>query len=179
MKCLVLYDSVGGNTEKAAQRIDAALRGEGLECDLIKVGPDTDLDFYDYELVFAGSPVYAWLPTEKFMGFIKKKLKEYQQSGEILPAAPLRPGRYAVPFCTYAGPHMGAREAVPMTKWVGAFFEHLGYLVLDELHVVGQFHGKPDMNTSGRLGDITGRPNEQDLLDVENRVKGLLRMLPQ
>jgi len=43
-----------------------------------------------------------------------------------------------------------------------------------EWHIVGQFHNKEDVNINGRLGDIRGRPNENDLMDVENRVKGLL-----
>ena len=74
---------------------------------------------------------------------------------------------------------MGQREAVPMTKWLGAFMEHLGYLVLDEWHIVGEFHSNDEMNLKGRLGDIRGRPNEHDLRDVENRVKGTLYSLPQ
>ena len=177
MKALVMYDSIGGNTEKVAARIDCALRDAGVESEFVKVEPDTALDFYDYDLVFLGSPVIAWLPTKKLMGFVEKKLDEYRKAGEILPAAPFRPGKYAICFCTYGGPHMGAREAVPMTKWLGAFFEHIGYMVLDEWHVVGEFHDNEQMNTSGRLGDIRGRPNEHDLRDVENRVKGILRAL--
>ena len=113
------------------------------------------------------------------LAFLTKKLNEYRQAGEIAPAAPLRPGKYGVCFCTYAGPHMGAREAVPMTQWLGAFFEHIGYRVLDEWHVLGEFHDKGEMNLKGRLGDIRGRPDEHDLREMENRVKGLLYSLPQ
>ena len=42
-------------------------------------------------------------------------------------------------------------------------------------HVISfLMHGKTDMNKNGRLGDITGRTNEADLNEVENRVIGLL-----
>jgi len=178
MRALVLYDSLGGNTEKVAARIDMALRQAGVESDLVKVAAGADVDFYDYDLVFLGSPVIAWQPSKKMMELLGEKLDECRQAGEIKPAAPLRPGKYGVCFCTYAGPHMGQREAVPMTKWLGAFLEHLGYMVLDEWHVVGEFHGKDEMNLSGRLGDIRGRPNEHDLDDIANRVKGILSSLP-
>lgn len=179
MKALVMYDSLGGNTEKVATCIDRALRGADVESELVKVEPNMELELYDYDLVFLGSPVIAWQPSCAMMKWLGARLNGYRQAGEIKPAAPLRPGKYGVCFCTYGGPHMGQREAVPMTKWLGAFFEHIGYLVLDEWHIVGEFHGKDEMNLKGRLGDIRGRPNEHDLRDVENRVKGILYSLPQ
>lgn len=64
-----------------------------------------------------------------------------------------------------------------MTMWLRSFLEHLGYTVLDQWHIVGQFHKETDMNTQGRLGNILGRPNDNDLLDVENRTKGVVRAL--
>ena len=64
-----------------------------------------------------------------------------------------------------------------MTMWLRSFLEHLGYAVLDQLHIIGQFHKETDMNTQGRLGNILGRPNDKDLLDVENRTKGIVGAL--
>ena len=178
LNALVMYDSLGGNTEKVATGIRDALGKASVDCDLVKVTSETTLDLYQYDLIFSGSPVIAWLPTKTLMDFVQRKLDAYRDAGEIRPAAPLRPGRYAVCFCTYAGPHTGLQEAVPLTKWLRAFFEHLGYLVLDEWHVVGELHKETDLNTEGRLGDIRGRPNEQDLDDVRNRVRGILSSLP-
>ena len=60
MKALVLYDSLGGNTEKVAERIHSTLDQRGVESEFIKVTGDTDLDLYDYDLLFLGSPVIAW-----------------------------------------------------------------------------------------------------------------------
>ena len=177
MKSLVLYDSMGGNTEKVAQRIYATLKDSNREVDIIKFKSGIDVDFFEYELVFVGSPVINWLPTQRMMDFVKKKLQFYMKQGKILPSAPILPGKYAVCFCTYAGPHIGEKEAIPLTIWLRAFFEHLGYSVLDRWHIVGEFHNKTDENTQGRMGNISGRPNDKDLLDVENRVKGALRAL--
>ena len=45
---------------------------------------------------------------------------------------------------------------------------------MGEWNIVGEFYNMEEPNINGRLGDIRVRPNERDLLDVENRVKGLL-----
>jgi hypothetical protein len=82
-----------------------------------------------------------------------------------------------VSFCTFSGTHIGENEAVPLTKWFSSFLEHLGCQVMAEWNIVGEFHKPGEHNTNGRLGDIRGRPNEGDLLDVETRVKGLLAAL--
>jgi multimeric flavodoxin WrbA len=177
VKALVLYDSIGGNTEKVAERIRGILRGRGLEADLSKVASDMKLDFLQYDLVFIGSPVQAWLPTETLMQFLKRILREYHEAGEIPPCTPLRPGKFGVCFATYAGPHTGVGEAIPTTKWVRAFLEHLGYLVLDEWHVLGEFRDRDDLSTLGRHGDIRGRPNQQDLEAIALQVTSLLTRL--
>jgi len=49
MKALVLYDSLGGNTEKVADRIHKTLAQGGVESEFIKVAVDTDIDLYDYD----------------------------------------------------------------------------------------------------------------------------------
>ena len=173
MKALVMYDSLGGNTEKVADRIHSTLEQGGVESQLIKVAEDTDMDLYEYDLLLLGSPVIAWGPTDTMRDFVMKKLREYHKT-RIKPSAPLRSGKFAVSFCTFSGTHIGENEAVPLTKWFSSFLEHLGCQVMAEWHIVGQFHNRKDVNVNGRLGDIRGRPNEQDLIDVENRVKGLL-----
>ena len=177
MKSLILYDSIGGNTEKVAQCIYETLKAATDEIDFIKFTSDIDLDFLKYDLVFLGSPVIDWLPTKRMMEFIKKKLQFYSEQGKIKPSSPLALRKYGICFCTYAGPHIGVNEALPMTMWLSSFLEHLGYTVFDKWHFVGQFHKETDMNTHGRLGNILGRPDEKDLLDVENRTQGILTAL--
>jgi flavodoxin len=173
MKALVLYDSLGGNTERVAERIHSTLGQGGVESEFVKVSGDTDLDLYDYDLLFLGSPVIAWGPTNTMRDFVMKKLSEYHKTS-IQPSAPVRPGKFGVSFCTFSGTHIGEDEAVPLTKWFSSFLGHLGCQVMAEWNIVGEFHNTEEPNINGRLGDIRGRPNESDLLDVENRVNGLL-----
>ena len=177
MKSLILYDSIGGNTEKVAQRIFDTLKGATNEVDFIKFTSKIGVDFFEYDLIFLGSPVIDWLPTKRMMDYIKKKLQFYSDQGKIIPSSPLRSGKYGICFCTYAGPHIGKNEALPMTMWLRSFLGHLGYAVLDQWHIVGQFHKETDMNTQGRLGNILGRPNDKDILDVGNRTKGVVGAL--
>jgi len=177
MKSLILYDSIGGNTEKVAQRIYETLKDSTNEVDLIKFKSEIDVDFLEYDLIFMGSPVINWLPTKRMMDFVKKKLQFYNKQGKIIPSAPLISGKYGICFCTYSGTHIGENEAIPMTMWLRSFLMHLGYSVLDQWHMVGEFHNEADMNTQGRMGNILGRPNDKDLLDVENRVKGVVGAL--
>lgn len=177
MKCLILYVSLGGNTEKVAQRIQDVLQAEKWEVELIKVDRETDLDLYQYDLVFLGSPVITWLPTKTMMNFVLRTISYYQKTGDLVPCSPVRPGKYAICFCTYAGPHTGVSEAVPAIKWMRTFFEHLGFVVLDEWYTVGEFKGSEENSTRGRLGNIKGRPNENDLLEIENKTRGILETL--
>jgi len=173
MKAIIVYDSLGGNTEKVAKRIHETLTEGGVKSDIIKATKDTDVEFYDYDLIFLGSPVIAWGPTNPMRDLVMGKLRAYHDT-KIRPSAPLRPGKFGVSFCTYSGTHIGVDEAVPLTKWFSAFIGHIGCRVLGEWHIVGEFHNLDEPNIKGRLGDIRGRPNEHDLLDVENQVKGIL-----
>ena len=175
MKTLVLYDSITGNTEKIADTIYKTLKENRVETDLLRPEMFGDTDFFEYDIVFIGSGVIDWLPTENLMTLLRRKLKYYSKEGKVLPSAPILPGKFGVCFCTFSGPHIGIREALPMTMWLRCFFEHIGYTVLEELHYSGEFHNRNEMNASGRYGDISGRPDARDLEDVKNKVQGILR----
>lgn len=56
-------------------------------------------------------------------------------------------------------------------------FEHIGFTVLDEWYTVGEYKNNEENSTRGRLGNIKGRPNEDDLLEIENKTKGVLKTL--
>lgn len=187
MKALVLYDSMGGNTRKAAEKIQAVGKSAGLDSTIVKLEDDTEIDFYDYDWVFLGSPVIEWLPTRKMMDFLKKKLRNYRISGDIPPSnVSVRPGKFAVCFGTHCGAHIGSDEALPMTDWMASFLGHIGYKVLDKIHLPGEMRdfgqGRDwmddtvfeELNTHGRYGDIRGRPNDDDLTQLENRVSDVL-----
>ncbi|MCK4247542.1 MAG: flavodoxin [Methanomicrobia archaeon] len=174
MKCLILYSSLSGNTEKVAMRIRDTIEND---IEIIKIGRETNIDLYRYDLVFLGSPVIQWLPTKTLRDFVSRTLVRYHKSGDLIPCSPVRPGKYAICFCTYAGPHTGISEAVPAIKWMRTFFEHIGFVVLDEWYTIGEYRGSEENSTMGRLGNIKGRPNEDDLLEIENKTKGILKTL--
>jgi len=117
------------------------------------------------------------LPAPRMMDFVKRKMKAYSANGLIMPAAPVVPGKFAVCFGTFAGRHIGEKEALPMTMWLRSFMEHLRFTVLDAWHVVGGFGNRQDLDVGGRLGDIRHRPNDSDITDIKNRVVGLLASL--
>lgn len=177
MKSVVFFDSLGGNTEKVANTIYETLQGELSHSQIEKVGKESEFDFFDYDLIFIGSPVIDWLPTKTMTDFMKKTLRRYNTKGLIRPSSPIIPGKFAICFGTFAGPHIGRREAVPMTMWLRSALEHMGFIVLDLWHIVGQFKGREDLNKMGRLGNIENRPNEYDLLEVKNKVLGTVASL--
>ena len=176
MDALIVYDSLSGNTEKVAQRIYET-SAQSLPSQIVRVNNDTDIDLPAHDLVFIGSAVIDWLPTKTMTSFVQRAMKAANKQGRIKPAAPIIPGKFAVCFATFGGPHIGVGEARPMTLWLRSALEHLGFIVLDEWHVPGQFTNRPELNQLGRLGNIEGRPDEHDLHDIENRVRGTLASL--
>jgi hypothetical protein len=176
-KTLVIYWSATGNTEKVASAIQRALVREGVKPVVKKITEASDEELYQYDLIFIGSPSYHWHPPEPVARFIKRKFKIHSERHDIKPCAPKIAGKIAVVFCTYSGPHTGIREATPVGEYLGQFFEHIGFDVAAKWYIVGEFHGREDLNTKGMLGDIRGRPNQQDLSEVESNVSKLIKSL--
>lgn len=177
MKAAVIYWSHTGNTEQVALAIHAGLEAAGVQVLLKKVEEAADVDFYDYDLICLGFPSYQWSPPKPVDEFLKSKYARYKKQGRVKVGAPRVPGKHVLIFCTYSGPHTGINEAIPAGKYAAQFFEHLGFAVLDEWYVVGEFHGSEEASTLGRLGDIRGRPNAEDLKKVKQDVAQLLRRL--
>jgi flavorubredoxin len=179
MKVLNLYFSATGNTEKVAMRIGEAVQEIGREVDTLKVtGKDIEIDILNYDFVFAGSGVYAQLPGKPLIELFKKLMQKYRKAGEVKPTSPRRPSAYAIVYCTYGGAHTGINEAIPAVKYMGQLFDHLGYTIMAEWYIVGEYKTERlrGHSVAGRLGDIRGRPNEEDLRDVAARVKGILQI---
>ena len=177
LRALIIYFSATGNTRKVADVIRDTLQAEKVSATFLNVKDAASEELYDYDLVFLGSPSYQFLPAGPVMGFIKEKMKLHQERGDIKLCAPRLPGKTAVVFCTYSGPHTGINEVTTAGKYMGQFFEHIGFEVAAEWYVVGEFHGREDFSTMGKLGDIGGRPNEQDLDKVKSDVYNLVRSL--
>ena len=124
------------------------------------------IEILDYDFVFVGSGVYEWLPSKIMMEFLskchKKHLRNDLISGDVKPKAPRINGKKAVAYCTFGGSHTGVNEATPTTKYLGQLFDHLGFTILAEWYFVGEYHGRfKALNEIGRMGDISGRPNEE------------------
>jgi len=180
MNAVIVYWSKTGNTEKVALAIQEGLEGAGVDVSLKRVEDAEDVDYYAYDLVCIGFPSHRWRPPKPMDEFLKAKFGAHHRQGRVKAGAPKVPGKNALIFCTYSGPHTGIREAIPAGLYAGQFFEHLGFTVLDEWYVVGEFHGAEEASTKGRLGDIRGRPNGEDLRKVKqdatqlaNAMKGL------
>lgn len=167
-EALVLYWSHTGNTAKVAAGIHVGLEAAGLTVTGGRM-PDVEADFFTYDLVCLGFPSYNWHPPKPVDEFLRKKFAHYRREGRVLPCAPGCAGKHALVFCTYSGPHTGIREAVPAGKYVGQFFEHLGFVVLDEWYVLSEFHGSEEFSTQGRMGDVRGLPSDDDLWRIEQR----------
>jgi len=177
MKVLNLYFSATGNTDKVAKTISEAAQQAGHQVDTVKVTKDADIDVLPYDLVFAGSGVYEWLPGQPIQDLFAKLRRQYVAASQIKPASPRRPGKNAVIYCTYGGAHTGVNEAIPAVKYMGQLFDHLGYEIVGEWYLVGEYHGKyQDFSVGGRLGDIHGRPHAADLQDLVEKVKGVLNV---
>jgi FMN-dependent NADH-azoreductase len=177
LKVLIIYWSATGNTEKVAFAIQQALAREGIKPVIKKVGEAAEEELYNYNLVFLGAPSYMWQPPAPVQEYVKAKMDYYRKRGSIKLCAPKVPGKKAVVLVTYSGPHTGIEEAIPVGKYLKQFFEHLGFDLVGEWYVVGEFHGSEENSTKGRLGDIRGRPNRQDLSEVESNVSTLIKSI--
>ena len=177
LRALIIYFSATGNTKKVANAIWDTLQEEKVQATFLNVKDAAKEELYDYDLVFLGSPSIQFLPAEPVMRFINEKMGLHRERGDIKLCAPKLPGKTAVVFCTYSGPHTGINEVVTAGKYMGQLFEHLGFEVAAEWYIIGEFHSSEDASTMGRLGDIRGRPNQQDLAKVKSDVYNLVRSI--
>jgi flavodoxin len=174
---LIVYWSQTGNTEKVAKTIKQGLEDAGLQVTIKKPEEAGNIDYFDFDLVCVGTPSYSWHPPEPMTKFLKAKFAEYRQQGKVKPSSPKVPGKNALIFVTYSGPHTGMDEATPVGKDVGQFFEHIGFKVIDEWYVLSEFHGSLENSTKGRMGDIRGKPTAADLQKIEEDAKRIARLL--
>lgn len=177
LKALIVYYSATGNTRKVAEAIYDGLLSEKVDSTLCTVQDAAGKEFYEFDLVFLGSPSIEFLPAAPMMRFIKDKLNLHRARGDVKLCAPRVPGKTAVVFCTYSGPHTGLNEATTAGKYMAQLLEHIGFDVSEEWYIVGEFHNGKEFNTMGRLGDIRGRPNGGDLAKVRNDVSELVKFV--
>ena len=105
-------------------------------------------------MVCVGSPSIEWRPAEPVADLLKAKLNLCRSQGKIKPSAPKVDGKNALIFCTYSGPYTGIDKATPAGITMRQYFEHFGFNIVGEWYIVGEFQGRLDMSTLGRLGDF-------------------------
>lgn len=172
---LIIYWSKTGNTAKVANAIKQGLEAAKIKVTLKKQEGAEDVDYFDYDLVCVGAPSYSWHPPEPMANFLKSKFVAYRKEGKIKLGAPKVSGKNALIFVTYSGPHTGIDEATPAGKYMRQFFEHLGFAVIAEWYVLSEFHGSLENSTQGRMGDIRGKPQEEELLKIKEDAERLAR----
>jgi hypothetical protein len=150
----------------------------GHEVETLKAEKGMDIGFLKYDFVFVGSGVYQWLPGKPMLDMLRSHRQKYSDEGKIRPCSPRLPDKKAVVYCTYAGVHTGIHEAVPAIKFTGQLFDHLGFVVVAEWYFIGDFKTEQmkHLNAVGRMGDITGRPDEHDLKEVEELVTAIVNV---
>jgi flavodoxin len=177
LKAIIIYWSATGNTAMVARMIFETLEKASINTRILKMSEAIDVEFYDYDLVFFGAPPYQFTVPEPVIHFIKGRMKFHNERGDIKPTAPRISGKKVGIFCTYSGPHTGIREAIPAVKYMGQFFEHIGFIIVGEWYVVGEFHNNEVYSTQGVLGDIRGRPDKKDLAKVRHSVNRIIRKI--
>ena len=167
---LLLYCSKTGNIKKVALAINDGLESADCNVSLMELAEAENVDYFDYDIVCVGFPSYQWHPTNPIADFLHKKFDAYRKQEKIKKGSPTLPGKFAIIFCTYSGPHTGLREATPAVLYAGQFFEHLGFKVLGEWCVLSEFPGSEDLSTQGRMGDIRGKPTPDELKKIKHKV---------
>ena len=174
---LIVYFSSTGNTQKVAEAIKAGLEDGGLQVEVKTPQQALETDFYGYDLVCVGSPSIEWQPAKPILDLLKTKLNLCRSQGKIRPCAPKVPGKNALIFVTYSGPHTGLDEATPAGLTMRQYFEHFGFTIVGEWYVVGEFHGNLDNSTVGKLGDIRGKPTSEELAKLKETANQIAKQL--
>jgi len=174
-KAIVLYCSFTGNTKKVAESIARGLSKKECDVTIHPIQEVGDVDLYEYDLVCFGVPSINWYPPKPAIDFLRGVFnRNKKEFGPVPPCAPARPGKYALLFCTWSGPHTGMKEAIPCMLAMEQYFEHFGFTVLDEWYILSEFVGNLEYNTLGRMGDIRGLPSAEDLSRIETQAENLL-----
>ena len=92
-RILVLYSSITGNTKKVAETIYETVSSYIQDTEITELEPDSQIRFYDYDLIFAGTPVHHYLPPKPILPFFEK----HSLTKRVRFFPPLRKGRDTPP----------------------------------------------------------------------------------
>jgi hypothetical protein len=79
-KCLIIYASFTGNTEKVAQRIKETFENQGWHCDIFKIRKNADdilrppFDIRQYDFVCIGSGLRGHLPYNEVLNVLRGQI---------------------------------------------------------------------------------------------------------
>ena len=168
---LIVFASRTGNTEKVAKEIAKNFERHGWNCDLKKLSDDydaknPDFNFQDYDFACVGSPIISELPLPQI------RTVTYGQPGSHkLSIGP----KCGLVFCTYAGIHLGPKEAEPALKLLEVELMHQAFQVIGSLAIPGKLGNKD--TPEWHFGDMRHRPDERDLKDVALFVDDIMNKL--
>ncbi len=159
----------------------------------------------DYDFLCVGSYVMLELPAEEIINVMCKnplsghcgqptreevaRQRVMRNDSEYLPPAE-RPPRQRRPrgvgkiipgpkkgivFATYAGMHLGPKEAVPTLSHLELEMEHLKFQCIGSFCCPGKHGDRPGEGTWH--GDIRHRPNERDLMKAEIFMEEIIEQL--
>jgi hypothetical protein len=177
MKAALIYWSKSGNTEKVAHAIKEGLIEANVDVSFWRLDEAEEHDFLDYDLYCIGFPSYSWHTPAPVTDYLQKHHRKHSKAGLVKPSSPRVKGKHALIFCTYSGPHTGLDEATPAVKYAGQYFEHIGVSVVAEWYVLSEFIGWEDGNIHGRMGDIRGKPTNEELEQITKDTIKLVKSL--
>jgi flavodoxin/ferredoxin len=143
LKCIIVYTSQTGNTEKAARAIQQGIKATAGHCDIVKTREANWRRLPEYDLIGLGCPVYGFCETQDMQAFIKK--------------LHFVGGKHAFPFATHGtvGEYF-APSIIPKMKRKG-------------LIVIGYWDCYADVHMGGIHGvwPTAGHPDYIDLKEAE------------
>ena len=77
-KCLIVYSSFTGNTEKVALRFKSTFEQNGWECDIFKIRKKAEdilnphFDVNDYDFMCVGSGIMSHLPYNEILNVLRR-----------------------------------------------------------------------------------------------------------
>jgi len=176
-RCLIIYTSYTGNTEKVANTIRDVFTKYGWTCDCfnIKQGFDVEnppFDFEGYDFLCVGSLVIWGLPPDEILEVMRivSRRAGWVAYGKVVPGPKL-----GLAFVTYAGAHLGPKEAIPALKLLELEMEHLKFKCVGLLSAPGRYiRASPHHTPTWYHGDHMVRPNKEDINRIAKAVRDIL-----
>jgi flavodoxin/NAD-dependent dihydropyrimidine dehydrogenase PreA subunit len=142
MKCVIVYFSQTGNTEKIAGAIQTGMKQIAGNCDLVKIKDANPRQLWEYDLIGLGSPVFGGEP-----GNVKAFINNMRFVG----------GKHIFVFCTHGSfPDYFFPRIIPELK-------HRGLVVIG----TGDWYGNCTLLHHLEPYPTAGHPDTLDLKEAE------------